>query len=145
MQKPNQIKNKALFATYDSADDKEVLGLINIIKAGISFAIFIVLVDRSPFALDEWSGFLRMSPRTMQRYKKDKRSFDPIYGEKILQLTLLNNLGTDIFGSKEKFNAWLEAKNLALGKIKPKELLDTSFGIDLLRNELTRIEYGVLA
>ena len=81
----------------------------------------------------------------MQRYKKEKKSFDPIYSEKILEVTLLYNLGAEVFGNKDKFNTWLETKNLALGRIKPKGLLDNTFGIGLLKDELTRIEYGTLA
>ena len=58
---------------------------------------------------------------------------------------MLYKKGTEVFGTKEKFNSWIETENLALGKIKPKQLLDNTFGINLLKDELTRIEYGVLA
>jgi putative toxin-antitoxin system antitoxin component (TIGR02293 family) len=81
----------------------------------------------------------------MQRHKREKKSFDPIYSDKILQITLLYNSGMEVFGDKGKFNTWLETQNLALGGIKPKELLDNTFGIGLLKDELTRIEHGVLA
>ncbi|HMG69386.1 MAG TPA: MbcA/ParS/Xre antitoxin family protein [Chitinophagaceae bacterium] len=81
----------------------------------------------------------------MQRYKKEKKSFDPIHSEKNLEVTLLYNLGVEVFGNKDKFNTWLETKNLALGGMKPKELLDNTFDIGLLKDELVRIEYGILA
>ena len=45
----------------------------------------------------------------------------------------------------EKLNTWLETKNIMLGGVKPKDLLDNTFGISLVKDELTRIEYGVLA
>ena len=51
----------------------------------------------------------------------------------------------EVFGAAEKFNSWLDTINLIFGGIKPKMLLDNSFGINLLRDELTRIEYGNLA
>jgi putative toxin-antitoxin system antitoxin component (TIGR02293 family) len=131
--------------SYNSVDDKDVLRIISAVRSGIKFAIFISIVRKSPFTLNEWSGFLHLSERTMQRYKREKKTFDPLHSEKILEIALLDKLGVEIFGSKEKFNAWLEAENLALGKIKPKTFLDSSFGIGLLKDELTRIEYGVLA
>jgi putative toxin-antitoxin system antitoxin component (TIGR02293 family) len=81
----------------------------------------------------------------MQRYKKEKATFGNIHSEKILQLTLLFKLGVEVFDTKEQFNVWLETDNVALGKIKPKELLDNSFGIDMIKDELLRIEHGVLA
>lgn len=126
-------------------DDKDVIHFIKAVRLGFSFAAFYNFAKSTPFSLSEWSAFLNMSERTMQRYKQEKKSFDPIYSEKILQITLLYNLGIEVFGSKEKFNAWLEIPNIALGRIKPKDLLDNSFGIGLLKDELTRIEHGILA
>ena len=81
----------------------------------------------------------------MQRYKKERKSFDSNSSEKIIEIALLYKYGIEVFGNKEKFNTWLETKNVALGGIVPKELLDNTFGINLLKDELTRIEYGILA
>ncbi len=131
--------------SYNSVDDKDILQLIQKIKQGITYSIFIALTKDSPFSLNEWSNFLHISERTMQRHKREKKSFNPVHSEKIVEVTLLYKLGIDVFGNKEKFNSWLESENLALGKIKPKELLDNTFGISLLKDELTRIEYGILA
>ena len=130
---------------YDSVDDRNIIYLINAIRQGIKFNFFVSIANNSPFSMVEWSAFLHISERTMQRYKKEKRTFDLLQSEKILQIALLYKMGTDIFGSKEKLHSWLEAENIALGKIKPKELLDNAFGIGLLKDELTRIEQGVLA
>lgn len=143
MPKISDIIDKKI--SYNSIDDKDVIHFIKIVRHGITFAIFLNFAKNTPFSLFEWSGFLNMSERTMQRYKREKKSFDPIYSEKILQITLVYNLGIDVFGDNIKFNTWLEMKNLSLGGIKPKELLDNSFGIGLLKDELTRIEHGVLA
>lgn len=131
--------------SYSSINDKEIINFIGAVRNGFSFAVFSRFAKNTPFSLLEWSAFLNMSARTMQRHKREKKPFEPIYSEKILQVTLLYNLGAEIFGSKEKFNAWLETQNLALGRVKPKELLDNSFGIGLLKDELTRIEHGVLS
>lgn len=143
MTKALNITDKNL--TYYSVDDKDVLLLIRATREGIKYALFVSLAENSPFNLNEWSKFIHMSERTMQRYRKLKKTFDPIYAEKILEITLLCKYGVEVFGKKEKFNSWLETQNLALGGIKPKELLDNTFGISLLKDELTRIEHGVLA
>ena len=39
----------------------------------------------------------------------------------------------------------MNSKILALGGIKPRELLDSSIGIEILNDELTAIEYGIFA
>lgn len=131
--------------SYSSVDDKNVLGLIEIIRRGIKFTLFISFANTSPFSLNEWSTFLHLSERTMQRYQREKRTFDSPQSERILEIALLYKKGIDVLGSADKFNSWLETENLALGRIRPKTLFDNSFGINLLKDELTRIEYGVLA
>ena len=131
--------------SYNSVDDKNIIVIIKAVRDGVTFATFYSLAKKTPFSLNEWSAFLNMSMRTMQRHKSEKKVFDPIYSEKIFQISLLYNLGIEVFGYKQNFNAWLETQNVALGGIKPKELLDNSFGIGLLKDELTRIEHGVLA
>ena len=143
MGKAIEIKEKQI--SYNSVDDKDILVLIRYVKNGFRFNSFASLVKNIPFSLNEWSYFLNMSERTMQRYKKEKKTFDPIYSEKILEVMLLYKLGINVFGNKEKFISWIETKNLVLGGVKPKELLDNTFGISLLKDELTRIEHGILA
>lgn len=131
--------------SYASIDDRNIFSLIDIVRQGIKFPAFVNFVNNSPFSLQEWSNFLHVSDRTMQRYKKEKHTFDTPQSEKIVQIALLYRMGIDVFGSKEKFDVWLETENLALGKVKPKQLFDNTFGISLLQDELTRIEHGVLA
>ncbi len=130
---------------YGVVDDKSVLLLINTVKQGVNYNTFLNIADKSPFTIIDWCNFLHLSERTLHRYKKDNKSFDPIYSEKIMELTMLYKYGFDVFGSKEKFNVWLNAKNIAMGGIMPKNLLDTSFGINMVKDELTSIEHGVLA
>lgn len=140
---------KALIVTsgfnYSLIDDRDVFMLISTVREGIQYATFQHIADKIPFNISEWSNFLHLSERTFQRYKKEKRRFDPLHSERILEITLVYNKGVEVFGDKANFDAWLEAKNVALGSIRPKELLDSTFGIGLLRDELSRIEHGVLA
>lgn len=62
-----------------------------------------------------------------------------------LEIALLYLKGLDVFVDSQKFNTWLESQNIALGGIKPKDLLDNTFGINMIKDELSRIEHGVLA
>lgn len=130
---------------YNSVDDRDILDIIRISRKGLEYNFFIEIFNTMSFKISEWSEFLHLSERTMQRYEKEKKAFDAIYAERIIQVMLINKYGVEVFGNKEKFNTWLETPNMALGKIKPKSLLDNSFGIDLLKSELMRIEHGILA
>ncbi|MFA5619501.1 MAG: antitoxin Xre/MbcA/ParS toxin-binding domain-containing protein [Weeksellaceae bacterium] len=119
--------------------------LMRIVRDGVDYDIFETLLSKYPFTFEEWSNFLHLSGRTLQRYKKDEKNFDSLQSEKILQITLLYQKGVDVFGDKANFDTWLNTPSIALGDQKPKELLDNAFGIALLDEELTRIEHGVLA
>jgi putative toxin-antitoxin system antitoxin component (TIGR02293 family) len=115
------------------------------VRRGIGFQTFDSFANKSPFSLNEWSVYLHLSERTMQRYKLENRTFDPLQSEKIIEIALLYNKGIEVFGNSEKFDSWLITDNIVLGNIKPKMLLDNTFGINLLKDELTRIEYGILS
>ena len=143
MQKEYTLANQTI--TYDTVSDSDVAYLMDTIRKGVHFNLFNNIMTHSPFSLSEWAKFLHLSERTMQRYNKEKKTFDSLQSEKILQITLLYKRGIGVFGDKQKFNAWLDTLNLALGKTEPKNLLDNVFGIQLLGEELTRIEHGVLA
>ena len=119
--------------------------LVTLSRKGVPFSLFSKLVDKSPFTFKEWSTFLHLTERTLQRYKKESKSFDPIQAEKILEIALLQKQGAGVFGNAVLFNKWMSSNLISLGGVMPKELLDSSFGIDLIKEELIRIEHGVLA
>lgn len=125
--------------------DSSIMYLIRIVRKGIKFKVFDLMLTTGPFTMKEWANYLHLSERTLQRYRKEKKVFEPLQSEKILELALLQKRGIEVFGNPDKFNLWIETVNIALGSVKPKELLDNSFGIELIKDELTRIEHGVLA
>jgi len=143
MVKKSELKEPIV--AYASLDDKSVYTLISAIKNGIRFSFFEKLAQKIPFTLREWSTYLHLSERSLQRYKKDRGTFNPVTSEKIIEIAMLNKYGIEVFGDQQKFNIWLSAENVALGGISPKNLLDSSFGIQLIKDALTHIEHGVLA
>lgn len=132
-------------AVYNTYSENTFYSLIEKIKDGITFNSFQKLAKNSPFNISEWASFMHLSERTMQRYKVNNKKFDAIYSEKIIEVSLLNQYALEVLGTKENYEVWLNTKNYTLGGKKPKELLDTTFGIQILKDELVRIEHGVLA
>ena len=130
---------------YGLTDDRKVLAYIEYAEDGIAFNTFNEFSEESPFTQTDWADFLQLSTRTFQRYKKEKRSFEPIYSERILQIMLLYFKGIEVFSNKKNFYIWLNTESIALGGKKPISLLSSTFGINLLRDELIRIEHGVLS
>jgi putative toxin-antitoxin system antitoxin component (TIGR02293 family) len=136
-------KNEEL--TYASLSDSKIYDIVQTVREGLPYYTFENFVKKSPFNLSEWSELLGLSARSLQRYKKDKKSFDKLHSNRIIEIVLLLNKGIEVFGDEEKFSTWMNSNIIALGGIKPKELMDSSFGIKLLNDELTRIAYGIFA
>lgn len=131
----------SLFA--DSIQDR--LLMVKIIKKGIPYSLFEEIQKLSSLTSKEWADILNISFRSLQRYKDQKQMFKPIQSEKILELGEIFILGNEVFGNPEKFKLWLDTPNFAVGNIKPASLLADSYGQELIVNELTRINYGILA
>ena len=134
-----------LLNVLGTGEGKEALHLIQMVREGLNYPLFERFSAEAPFSAAEWASYLHLSERTIQRYKKEQSIFEPPQAERILEIILLFNQGEKVFGQKEKFNTWLNAQSVALGNVKPKDLLDSSFGINLLKDELIKIEHGVLA
>lgn len=131
--------------SYKTLENQNIFLLIEAIKNGIDYSFFEKLAKSIPFSMGEWSAFLHVSERSMQRFKKGKTNFSQVSSERIVEISMLYKYGVEVFGNTEFFNTWLNDRNLAFGKKKPKELLDSTFGISLVKDELTRIEHGILA
>src|SRR5690349_1031720 len=132
-------------AAYSHPEESSIFSFIDMIRKGITFATYSAFAKKIPFTPQDWAGFLHISERTLQRYQQDKRRFDSLQSEKIIEIALIYRKGTHTMGSIDNFNTWLDTINLTFGKVKPKTLLDSSFGIQLLHDELTRLEHGILA
>ncbi|RZJ71726.1 antitoxin Xre/MbcA/ParS toxin-binding domain-containing protein [Flavobacterium sp.] len=119
--------------------------VVQVIREGIPYSLFANIQDYTPFTENDWSDYLSISTKSLQRYKKDLSKFKPIHSEKIIELAEVTNLGVSVFGDVEKFKLWLNTPSFALGSNKPKELLKDSYGKELVVGELTRIDHGILS
>ena len=134
----------AKYKKYEFIEDDEI-NLANRVRDGLTYNYFSTLSDRIQVGVQEWADYLHISERTIQRYKKEGKVFDPIYSEKIILVELLYKKGIDVFGIEDNFYTWMDTKSIALGGVKPKEMLDTSFGLTMVYDELGRIEHGIFA
>jgi putative toxin-antitoxin system antitoxin component (TIGR02293 family) len=120
--------------------------MVHAIRQGIPLSLFDSIQESAPFTDQDWSTFLDISLKSLQRYRQDRKHvFKASHSEKILELTEVSAKGKAVFGSNEKFYAWLNDKNFALGNMKPAELLRDSYGKELVLSELNRIDQGIFA
>ena len=131
--------------SYIVSESAAAYGLINFIRGGLPFQFFLGLGERLPFSIREWARVLHLSERSLQRFQKDQKAFDAMQSERIIEITMLSNYGKSIFGSDRRWMQWLALPNLAMGGLAPQSLLDSSIGIQLIRDELGRLEHGIVS
>lgn len=119
--------------------------LVQIIQEGISFGLFEKIRSIFPFTMQDWSSYLDISLKSLQRYSQDKRSFKPIHSEKIIELAEVMAYGIEVFEDVDKLKLWLGMPSFALGHKKPIDLIKNSYGKELVMRELTAIEHGIFA
>ncbi len=92
-----------------------------------------------------FANILHISPKTIDRYIKEDKKFNPTESEKMLKLEQVYDWGKKVFGNIESFNRWIEKPAYGLGHKIPKLLMQTHGGLELVEDELIRIAYGALA
>jgi putative toxin-antitoxin system antitoxin component (TIGR02293 family) len=112
---------------------------------GVKSSLFSEVVTLTGFSRDLVAGWLDISNKTLLNYEKQSKRLNPASAELLLKIILLFEKGLKIFGERKPFKRWLEKPAYGLGGIIPLEMMHTSGGVDLVIDELTRIEYGDLA
>lgn len=115
---------------------------INLIRSGISKKSLDHLIQIIGYSISEIADIIHVSDRHLRRYAANEK-LNTEQSERLVELARLYSRGETVFGSIEAFNNWMSSEVLAFGNQKPKSFLDTSLGIDMLMNELGRIEHGV--
>jgi putative toxin-antitoxin system antitoxin component (TIGR02293 family) len=89
---------------------------------------------------------LGMSQRTYQRHVlKASKPLNPEQSGRTWKLAEILAKATDVFGSKEEAEQWLERPATGLDDRRPIDLLATPAGVQLVEDFLVRVEYGVYA
>ena len=118
--------------------------VVDVIRQGIPTSLFMSIKEMAPFSDQDWSDFLDISLKSLQRYKKEPAHiFKSIHSEKIIELAEVTSVGLEVFDSNEDFATWLNAPCLSLGNMTPLELLKDSYGKEMVMNELNRIDQGI--
>lgn len=114
-------------------------------RRGVNAVAFFDLADLSGFKREDVAQLFDISLKTLLRYRDTNRTLSPAAGELVLKMLALFRHGEEVFGSISEFRGWLGTPAYGLGNQIPFELMQTSGGVDLIDDELMRIEYGALA
>ena len=118
--------------------------IIGKVRSGISKNYLLRLADDIDFSPKEIARVVHLSERTLQRYD-EKQPMGADSSERALQLAQLYANGTRVMGDIDTFKRWMRTPSVIFGGEAPVSLLDTIFGFQWIRQELGRIEHGILA
>ena len=118
--------------------------LMALTREGIPRKTIDALADLLHLSVSELAKYLHVSERTLQRYAP-KKLLSSELSDRVLQIAKVYARSVDVFESPDTASQWLKQPSLALGNVAPIEFLDTFSGVEIVLDELTRIEYGVFA
>lgn len=113
--------------------------LIDRIRDGVKKSDWKQLISNIGATEKEFELILPTSISSMQK----KSVYGRETSERIYELARLFGLGYEVFDTKDDFKNWLMTPSRALGNKKPFELLDSSFGFEMVEKEIARIQYNV--
>ncbi|OWJ67992.1 antitoxin [Inquilinus limosus] len=89
---------------------------------------------------------LGMSLRTLQRKAAgSQKPLNPEQSGRIWKFAEILARTTDVFGSQEAAERWMETPAIGLDQRRPIDLLSTPAGVGLVVDHLIRLDYGVYA
>ncbi|OAQ39523.1 hypothetical protein A5893_07960 [Pedobacter psychrophilus] len=117
---------------------------LSVIKGGLSSSSIQDLLDISGSTRLDMAKNLDLTEPTLRKHLSIAKELSTSLSEHVLFLLELYDKGIDTFGSIKEFKNWLPQHNIGIDA-KPIDLLDSITGINMIMNELNRIDYGVLA
>jgi putative toxin-antitoxin system antitoxin component (TIGR02293 family) len=112
------------------------------IKKGLAANAIGDLLEISGATQMDLAQILALTEPTLRKHSRVGKELSTGLSEHILQLFQLFDKGMDTFGSLEEFKIWLRHESIALSA-QPLEVLDTITGINIVMDELIRIDNGI--
>lgn len=104
---------------------------------------FVALAKKFKFTEDQSARIMGMSLRTFRK-KTLTSDLTVLASEMVIRLSELYEIGLDAFGDPQLFILWLNSNSIAFGNIKPALLIESGLGVSLVRDQLTRMQHGIL-
>lgn len=123
---------------------KNSFDYIRLSRKGLTFKQLIDILNYTKITMKELPHIISISERQLLRYKADQILRRDI-SDQMIQVAHLYNKGYEIFEDELHFQEWMHSEIQGLGFEQPVNLLDTSMGIQIVINELGRLEHGIVS
>ena len=139
-----KTKRRSVLRDYEKHLEDRVW-LVEESIAGVPVSAVYDLIGLTRLNKEFFASMLNISSKTLDRYRQVEKRLTPAASELMLRLFTLYKKGEEIFGNPNEFQKWIDEPAYGLGYKVPKSIMQTSAGIELVMDELIRIEYGDLA
>jgi putative toxin-antitoxin system antitoxin component (TIGR02293 family) len=123
----------------------DAFALVMEARTGVPARAAFAVASLLQLSTDELAGLLHTTTKTLRTYRDANKRLAPAASEQVLKLLALAHQGAEVFGEPAAFRRWLGKPAYGLDNQPPLALLQTSGGIDLVAEEVSRIAYGDLA
>ena len=114
---------------------------LDIVRKKVKRSTLVKLMKETDITLEEMAEIMDMNKAIITSV--DNKKLDQNQSEKAVLIERLYKRGEEVFESRQLFKQWMNSKVKSLENKKPKEYLDTVYGINLITDEIERLAYGV--
>ncbi len=123
----------------------DAFALVMQARTGVPARTAFAVANLLQISFDELADLLHTTTKTLRTYRDTNKRLAPAASEQVLKLLALARQGGEVFGEPVAFRGWLGKPAYGLDGQLPLALLQTSGGIDLVAEEVSRIAYGDFA
>jgi putative toxin-antitoxin system antitoxin component (TIGR02293 family) len=139
------MKPTSEFSEFFAFEPEDNYQLVETAQQGVKANLFFELAKVTQYEITVMEKLLNITARTVRTYQKENRTLSPLKGELLLKLARLFQRGEHVFGSLAAFRAWMDKPAYGLDGAVPFSLLNTSEGINIVKDEVERIAFGEFA
>jgi putative toxin-antitoxin system antitoxin component (TIGR02293 family) len=111
----------------------------------MGMAAFKHTVTSSNLALAMWGEVLNTSPARLRHRMSKEKTLPAAEAERVRLFEQVYARGVEVFGNEEKFKRWIDVESIALEHRRPRDLMKSTMGLQLVMDELEDIAYGTYA
>ena len=120
------------------------MDIVRLSQKGLTMRRLQKLQDYFKLSVNEIARILHLSEKQLARYSPD-HVLPVDISARVLQIAEVYSRGMEVFEELDSFNRWLRRPIMALGFAVPLDLLATPQGVEIVLDEIGRIEHGLVA
>ena len=127
----------------DRSSTWDAFASIRAVRDGLTTAFIKNVIVTYPLTTGDWADIAGIPRRSFLRYMKEGTVIKGMHAERILSTLEAIHRGLEVFGDEAKFFRWIKTSRSIFEGMSAQELLQYSYGKDIVFQALGRIEHGI--